>query len=95
MSASETHPARTRTGSGSDFQPDERHPGAGRRVGRDQFAGGAAVAGTVAEHHVHLLGFIQPHRDPVGEQVADGQHLLARVLQRGDHAVADRPALGW
>jgi hypothetical protein len=29
----------------------------------------------------------------VGEQVPDRQHLLARILQRGDDAVADRPAL--
>ena len=76
------------------LQPDERHPGAGRRVRGDQLAGRAAVPGAVAEHHVHLLGFIEPHRDPVREQVPDGQHVLARVLQRGHHAVADRPALG-
>jgi hypothetical protein len=35
------------------------------------FAGRAAVPGAVAEHHVDLLGFIQPHGDPVGEQVPD------------------------
>ena len=78
---------------GVGFEPDERHPGADGGVGGDQFAGRAAIAGAVAEHHVHLLGLIQPHRDPVREQVPDTQHVLARVLQRGHHAVADRPAL--
>ena len=79
---------------GVGFNPDERHPGAGGGVGGDQLAGRAAVPGAVAEHHVHLLGFIEPHGDPVGEQVPDGQHVLARVLQGSDHAVADRAALG-
>jgi hypothetical protein len=40
-----------------------------------------------------LLGFVQPHGDPVGEQVPDAQHVLARILQRSDHAVADRATL--
>ena len=83
-------PHRVRVG----FEPDERDPGADSRVGGDQLAGSAAVPGAVAEHHVHLLRLIEPHRDPVREQVPDGQHVLARVLQRGDHAVAHRPALG-
>jgi hypothetical protein len=38
-------------------------------------------------------GLVQPHRDPVREQVPDRHDLLARVLQRGHHAVAHRPAL--
>ena len=78
---------------GVGFQPDERHPRADRGVGGDQLAGRPAVVGAVAEQHVGLPGLIQPHRDPVREQVPDRQHVLARVLQRGHHAVPDRPAL--
>jgi hypothetical protein len=54
---------------------------------------GAAVPSAVAEHHVDLVGFIQPHRDPGGEQVPQVDHFFARVLQGADHADADRPAL--
>jgi hypothetical protein len=53
----------------------EYRPSAGS--GEDQLAGRAAVPGAVAEHHIHLLGFIEPHGDPVGERVPDGQHVLA------------------
>ena len=94
MSASETQAARTRTGSGSDSSRTNATPAPISRVGRDQLGGGASVAGSVAEDHVDLLGLVQPHGDPVGEQVADGHDFLARVLQRGDHAVPDGAALG-
>ena len=94
MSASATHAARTRTGSGSVSRRTNATPAPVGGVGGNQVGGGATVAGSVAKHHVHLLGLIQPHRDPIGEQVADRHDLLARVLERGDHAVADRPALG-
>jgi hypothetical protein len=43
------------------FQPDVGDPGAGGRVGGDQLAGGAAVPGAIAEHHVGLLGLVEPH----------------------------------
>ena len=48
----------------------------------------------VAEHRVHLFRFIQPHGEPVGEQVPDRQHVLAGVLQRSNDGVADCPPLG-
>ena len=83
------HPHRVGVG----FQPDIAHPGARGRVGGDVLAQRAAVVGAVAEHQVHLRRLVQPQRDLVGEQVADVQDLFARVLQRGDDAVADRPAL--
>jgi len=84
-------PYRVRVGG----QPDVGNSGADRGVGGDPVGQCAAVAGAVAEHHVHLFGFVQAHGDPVGEQVADRHDLFARVLQRSHHAVADRPALGW
>ena len=93
MSASQTQAARIRTGSGyASSRTTTPAPIAGD--GGDLVGQGAAVPGAVAEHHVHLLGLIEPHGDPGGEQVPEGDHVLARVLQRGDHAVADRPALG-
>ena len=55
---------------------------------------GAPVAGAVAEDHVHLLRLGQPQPDAGREQVPERQHVLTRVLQRGDHVHADRPALG-
>ena len=54
----------------------------------------AAIPCAVAEDHVHLLGLVQPERDLVGEQVADVHDLFARVLERGQDADPDRPALG-
>ena len=93
MSSSETNAARTRTGSGSASSRTIADARAGRRVGGDLVAQRAAVACAVAEHQVGLGGLVQPQRDLVGEQVADVQDFLARVLQRGDDAVADRAAL--
>jgi hypothetical protein len=40
-----------------------------------------------------LVGLIQPQRDAGREQVAEADHVLARVLQRADDADADRPTL--
>ena len=79
---------------GVGLQPDEADARAGRRVGGDLVAQRAAVAGAVAEHQVDLGRLVEAQRDLVGEQVADVEHFLARVLQRGDDAVADRAALG-
>ena len=94
MSSSETNAARTRTGSGSASSRTIADARAGRGVGGDLVAERAAVAGAVAEHHVGLGGLIEAQGDLVGEQVADVQDFLARVLQRGDDAVADGAALG-
>jgi hypothetical protein len=50
----------------------------------------------IAEPHKPVLDVedkIRGAPDNVGKQVADVQDFLARVLQRGDDAVADRPAL--
>ena len=77
------------------FEPDVRDTGAEVGVGADLVGRRAAVAGAVAEHHVGLLGLIEPHSYPAGEQVPDRQHVLARVLECPDDAVADRAALGW
>jgi hypothetical protein len=41
-----------------------------------------------------LFGFGEPQRDPHGEQVPEGQHLLARVLQRCHDNNTDGAALG-
>jgi hypothetical protein len=41
-------------------------------VGADLVGQRAAVAGTVAEHHVGLLGLIEPHSYPVGETATPG-----------------------
>ena len=75
------------------LQPHIGHPGADLGQRRDLVGEGAAVAGAVAEHHVDLVGFVQPHGDPGGEQVPQVDHVLARVLQRPDHAHADGAAL--
>jgi hypothetical protein len=69
-------------------EADVGDPGAGGLAGEDQVGQGAAVAGAVAQDHVDLLGFVQAHGDPVGEQVADRQDLLARVLQCRHHRIA-------
>jgi hypothetical protein len=76
------------------FEPDVRDTGAEVWVGADLVGQRAAVAGAVAEHHVGLLGLIEPHSYPAGEHVPDRQHVLARVLECPDDAVADRAALG-
>ena len=68
-------------------------PDAGQGLG-DLVAAGAAVPGTGAEDQADLVGLGEPQRDPGGEQVAQGDDLLARVLHRPDHADPDRAALG-
>ncbi|MGH3708721.1 MAG: hypothetical protein ACRDRQ_11575 [Pseudonocardiaceae bacterium] len=55
---------------------------------------GAALAYSVAEDHVDLVGFIQPHGDLGGEQVSEVDDLLAGVLELPDYTHPWRPALG-
>jgi hypothetical protein len=76
------------------FELDVRDTGAEVGAGADLVGQRAAVAGAVAEHRVGPLGLIEPHSYPVGEQVPDRQHVLARVLEYPDDAAADRAALG-
>jgi hypothetical protein len=80
MSASETNAAPARTGSGF-LQAEERDARAGVGVGGDLIANGTAVACPVAEHQVRLSGLIEAQGDLVGEQVADVEDFLARILQ--------------
>src|SRR5882724_6013046 len=93
MSSSETNAARTRTGSGAASSRDIGNARAGPGIGRDLVAERATVSRAVAEHHVHLRRLVQPQGELVGEQVPNVQNLFARILERGDDAVAHGAAL--
>ena len=60
----------------------------------DLLTAGASVVAAGAEHHVGLVGLVQPERDPGREQPPHRHHFLAGVLAGADHDDTDGAALG-